>query len=181
MSESGQNSRFRKESLEDSAITYFHKDLQKFIPRRLVPKVPRAEPIFSNWNISTNRLYWHRAHSFINRWWSVCLTVYLRRRRYFVQKNTIPNGIWTNTHRSILRWVISTVSRISWRWKPDFYNIQWNFWKKNTQKSWKCSASHFQRQTRSHRFILMKQSVSCRRNTIARFAILTIWSRKKRC
>lgn len=30
-------------------------------------------------------------------------------------------------------------------------------------------------------FILMKQSVSCRRNTIARFAILTIWSRKKRC
>lgn len=67
MSESGQNSRFRKESLEDSEITYFHKDLQKFIPRRLVQKVPRAELIFSNWNISTDLPYLSRVHSFINR------------------------------------------------------------------------------------------------------------------
>ena len=27
----------------------------------------RIKAIFSNWNISTNRLYWHRAHSSINR------------------------------------------------------------------------------------------------------------------
>ena len=30
-------------------------------------KVQKAEPTFLNWNISTDRLYWHRAHSSINR------------------------------------------------------------------------------------------------------------------
>ena len=43
------------------------RSLQRSIHRRSGQKVQKAEPIFSNWNISTNRLYWHRAHSSINR------------------------------------------------------------------------------------------------------------------
>ena len=43
------------------------RNLQRSIHRRSERKEPREEPTFSNWNISTDRLYWHRAHSSINR------------------------------------------------------------------------------------------------------------------
>ena len=61
------NSEFRKDLQEHSGISCTVRSLQRSIHRRSGQKVQKAEPIFSNWNISTNRLYWHRAHSSINR------------------------------------------------------------------------------------------------------------------
>ncbi len=61
------NSRFRKLWYVRSVISSMSRALQKFIHLRSEQEVPRVEQTCLNSAISTNRLYWHRAHSFINR------------------------------------------------------------------------------------------------------------------
>ena len=124
MSESGQNSRFRKESLEDSAITYFHKDLQKFIPPKIGAK--GAEGGANIFKLE----YFHRpavleqSPQFYKQMMvGVFDRVFEAAPVFRAEKHNTKRHLNEYTSLDFEMGYIDSF-RISWRWKLDFYNIQ---------------------------------------------------------